>query len=99
LRFHRLLSRASPRAAWSPDALVADCASTTKKIRLGTAVVVLPLFCPHTSLASGCADIVDGARGACRGSEMQQSPRYWLARVVGEIPGDDLRKPFSGFRD
>ena len=47
----------------SPLMMVAHCAATTQRIRLGTAVVVVPLYAPARLLAEiGMADAVSGGR-------------------------------------
>src|SRR5438874_10839370 len=68
----------------SPLMMVAHCASSTKNIRLGTAVVVLPLYNPARLAAEiATADALSNGRlmlGIGAGYQPYEFHRFWVDR-------------------
>src|SRR3979409_490819 len=93
---HRLADQLGYKTAWfaehhfsnyclcaSPLMMVAHCASITEKIRLGTAVVVLPLYNPaRLAAAIATADALSNGRlmlGIGAGYQPSQFERFGVA--------------------
>ena len=78
----------------SPHLLLAAAAMKTSRIRLGTAVTVLPLYSPiRVAEEAGTLDLLSGGRfelGLGRGVPRDAAAAGPAARVAGRFePGDD----------